>query len=529
MTNDDTIGQLRVGRLSCRLHGHKLTELRRDGEELVREIGCALRDQNWGTVPLRVTDVITRTTAAGEEIRMTAENSVGDLRLMQWTITLLLVADGIEYRVEGEYLAPQLVNRTGCYVLLPPATTVGREATLRHMDGRTSMVMFPASISPHQPMRDLRGLQWASRGDQRVTLALEGETFEMEDQRNWTDDSFKLYGTPLDLPFPVTVEPGDWVEQSVRLQVEDHFYPLPTLHTCAPLGVVGSSSLLEATRIDMLPGSAVPERMPDGSIHLALLLGADPVAELRRRLRDTGGWSVDYVSVATVADKMLDGKVLGELLPVLRDAFPGAGVGFGSAFYFTELNRGKAEEGGKAKEKAGYDFVYFGNAALVHAEDRRSIVQTAAGQGATVRSARALFPGLAVWVSPLTYYPRFNPNRTDGAAVSDYAHPPFRGQHEVFTAGWVLRCLLVLAEAGCATVEWFEDRGARGLVGENGVLSPAGVLLTRLRDLGAVGIRRQSGVDDTSETAVSVRFADGRQCRLSADHRSGADIIWYWK
>ena len=33
-----------------------------------------------------------------------------------------------------------------------------------------------------------------------------GDVFEIEDQRNWTDGSFKTYSTPLSLPFPVPVE-----------------------------------------------------------------------------------------------------------------------------------------------------------------------------------------------------------------------------------------------------------------------------------------------------------------------------------
>ncbi len=42
--------------------------------------------------------------------------------------------------------------------------------------------------------------------------------FETEDQRNWTDASFKTYGTPLELPFPVSIENGTRVRQSVRLR-----------------------------------------------------------------------------------------------------------------------------------------------------------------------------------------------------------------------------------------------------------------------------------------------------------------------
>ncbi len=41
----------------------------------------------------------------------------------------------------------------------------------------------------------------------------------MEDQRNWTDASYKTYSTPLALPFPVEIRAGETVEQTVTLWV----------------------------------------------------------------------------------------------------------------------------------------------------------------------------------------------------------------------------------------------------------------------------------------------------------------------
>ena len=35
-----------------------------------------------------------------------------------------------------------------------------------------------------------------------ANVAFDGDIFEMEDQRNWTDASYKIYSTPLRLPFP---------------------------------------------------------------------------------------------------------------------------------------------------------------------------------------------------------------------------------------------------------------------------------------------------------------------------------------
>ena len=44
-----------------------------------------------------------------------------------------------------------------------------------------------------------------------------GDVFEMEDQRNWTDASYKTYCTPLALPFPVEIPEGARISQSVTL------------------------------------------------------------------------------------------------------------------------------------------------------------------------------------------------------------------------------------------------------------------------------------------------------------------------
>src|SRR5699024_4733859 len=45
--------------------------------------------------------------------------------------------------------------------------------------------------------------------------------FEMEDQRNWSDASYKTYSRPLELPFPYQLRAGERVHQRVRVHVRD--------------------------------------------------------------------------------------------------------------------------------------------------------------------------------------------------------------------------------------------------------------------------------------------------------------------
>ena len=78
---------------------------------------------------------------------------------------------------------------------------------------------FPDTISPHQPFIDLRSINtWPGPGLE-VRVSMEGDTFETEDQRNWTDASNKTYGTPLRLPYPVQLKIGDRVRQSVTIEI----------------------------------------------------------------------------------------------------------------------------------------------------------------------------------------------------------------------------------------------------------------------------------------------------------------------
>ena len=78
---------------------------------------------------------------------------------------------------------------------------------------------FPLLISPHQPFKDLGAISWEPTADLKATVAFAGETFETEDQRNWTDASFKTYCTPLERPFPVEIETGSLVDQRITVEL----------------------------------------------------------------------------------------------------------------------------------------------------------------------------------------------------------------------------------------------------------------------------------------------------------------------
>ena len=118
-------------------------------------------------------------------------------------------------------------NRAGFTLLHPLRGVAGQDGEVVRPDGSCAAMTFPEAIAPAQPVRDIAGLRHAVRGV-RVEIAMEGEVFEMEDQRNWSDASYKTYCRPLALPTPLRLGPGDVIEQTVRMSVSGQPHPAPS-------------------------------------------------------------------------------------------------------------------------------------------------------------------------------------------------------------------------------------------------------------------------------------------------------------
>ena len=191
------------------------------GVEVVRAIYAAVRDRSWGTVTPRIESL--ETEAAPDSFRLRFGVSCRDGEIdFYWRGDISGTASSeIVFDFDGEARSTFLRNRLGLCVLHPLATCAGHPCEVEHVDGSVKAGAFPAMIAPHQPLRDIRAIRYAVAKGAEVEVRLEGDTFEMEDQRNWTDASFKTYCTPLELPLPVRVEAGTRIRQraTVRLRV----------------------------------------------------------------------------------------------------------------------------------------------------------------------------------------------------------------------------------------------------------------------------------------------------------------------
>ena len=78
---------------------------------------------------------------------------------------------------------------------------------------------FPRYVAPHQPFVDMQSISWEIASGLHAEMEFQGDVFEMEDQRNWTDASYKTYSTALRIPYPVEVREGSVIRQSVRISL----------------------------------------------------------------------------------------------------------------------------------------------------------------------------------------------------------------------------------------------------------------------------------------------------------------------
>jgi len=104
----------------------------------------------------------------------------------------------------------------------------------------------------------------------------------------------------------------------------------------------------------------------------------------------------------------------------------------------------------------------------VHAFDNSSLVETLAAQGALVKSATRLAKGMPVFITPVTLKPRWNPYSTAGVVKG--TPPSDARQPSLFGAIWTMGSVKYLAEAGAASITYFETSAERGVM--NGDVFP---------------------------------------------------------
>ncbi|MFN0314867.1 MAG: hypothetical protein ACKVQA_07510, partial [Burkholderiales bacterium] len=410
-----------------------------------------------------------------------------------------------------------LTARTGFVVLHPLTGTVDHAVELEHTDGSIENSAFPEIINPVQPFFHLRAMTHEIFPGVKATVRFEGDTWETEDHRNWTDASFKTYVRPLALPWPYVLKAGEVVKQSVKVTLSGNVpkakkaggaqaveikLGAASKESVAPVGLGVPAEEISHTiqRLDLLKLAApkliigqIDPRKHDGLKELygyrvlceltgaqmmleAIVGSLDRFAEelkgLVEKIRQSG-ITLAAVAVVPVGDlkSVLPGgprppaPALDDLYKAARAAFPGVKLGGGMFSFFTELNR-------KRVPVKQLDFVTNTTCPTVHAADDRSVMETLEALPHQIKTARTFIGKTPHRIGPSAIGCRDNPhgatytpNPKNERVCLPLVDPRMRAQ---FGAAWIAGYIATLARTGVESVAIGASTGPLGIIYRKG-------------------------------------------------------------
>jgi D-apionolactonase len=488
-----------------------LRYVRLGDHEIVRAIYGAIRDKDWNTIGPHVLNLQQESNNDHFRLSFDAECKSPGIDFF-WQGLIEGDARGeITFSFDGEARSTFIRNRIGICLLHPIAECAGKHCTVEEPDGRLADAQFPRYVSPLQPIKNIRALGHEVVPGLSVRMRFEGDIFETEDQRNWGDASFKTYSTPLEIPFPVEVQSGTRVRQTVTVSLQGESRKiLPVVQGRTPQFSIATSTVVAKPPIGLAMAShgqalsareierlkklrlshlRVDLRLSDpsfretlrqatqasqqlgASLHVALFLTASAEVELNHLLAElqearpkVSLWLVFNLEESSSNERWV---------PLARQKLSALGpnvlMAAGSRSDFVELNRNRPAPESSALPCYGVN-------PQVHATDDLTIVENIAAQRMTVEAAQQICPRPVV-ISPVTLRPRslVKSSGTEGpGAMTELPRDVDPRQMSLLGAAWTLGSIASLATTGhLHSLTYYETTGWRGVMEtEHGSLAP---------------------------------------------------------
>ncbi|HEV7249281.1 MAG TPA: hypothetical protein VGN93_20095 [Shinella sp.] len=507
---------LAAGALGVVLQDGNLRTLRFRGHEVLRAIAFLVRDKDWGTCSAAIADLSIEETEGGFSVSYRARFTAPSGAHLDCDIGISGTAEGVSFSADCVSDADFETARAGFVVLHPVVGLAGQPVQVQHGDGSLELARWPEEIEPWQPFKDIAAITHGVAPGIEATTEFGGDTFEMEDQRNWTDGSYKTYVRPLALPWPYFVPANQPFGQRISVAIHAEEGAATTVGTeevisvelrptslrfpelgiglrpecfaeeVAALGLLG---MLGARHLiaHFDPGAGHGEAALKGYAEIAARSGLKVTLELAvpclrpldeemaefAALVGNCNLTLDTLFVCPSVDRQStppgsvwpDCPPLEDLHAAARAAFPGIRLGGGMMSYFTELNR-------KRVPGDNIDYISHCTNPIVHAADDLSVMQTFEALRHVVRSARALYGDKPYRIGPSTIAMRQNPygsatkeNPAGARIAMANVDPRHNGQ---FGAAWTLAYAATVASAGLEVLTLSTLAGPFGLVAGDG-------------------------------------------------------------
>lgn len=543
---------LRAGPLQVELADGGLRCLSWQGVEAIRAISYLVRDENWGShapgfdsVDMEEGDGYFRVSSKGSFVAANGTTLRFESRIEGG-------ADGrLVFNVTAIPDADFITNRCGFCILHPIVGVAGSAVEIEHVDGGLERSVFPEMIEPAQPFFEIRAIRNEISPGVTAVCRMEGDSFEMEDQRNWSDASYKTYVRPLALPWPYLLPAGQPLRQTITVtlsgtpansrpagrregvvietgecfgKIADFGLAVTPGETAATiasidrLADIGPRCLVlsfdpsKGHGLDALASYADLLRLYPARATLECVLPCKerPEEELGQiaRLVDAVKLRLSAIAVSPAPDlkstppgsKWPDCPPFEAIHAAGRAAFPTLPLGGGMFSYFTELNR-------KRPPADRLDFISHTTSPLVHAADDRSVMETLEALPHITRSVRALFGDIPYRIGPSAIGMRHNPygaqlaeNPGGSRRMTMSAEDP--RQKGLFAAAWMIGYAAATADAGLDVLTLGGLTGPFGVV-EGDRLRPAFHAAKALAALSGQPARRAVSSDPARVLALA--------------------------
>jgi hypothetical protein len=504
---------LSAGPLTVEFDNGQLRYLKVNGIEVLRAIGFLIRDRNWGTATPAISNLNVDQRSDSFSVSFHAACRIENQELV-YDARIEGTRDGnLEFTGTAVPKTDFLTARTGFVVLHPLKGVAGFPVEIEHVDGSKVKGKFPELVNPIQPVLNIRSLTHEVMPGLKATVRMEGDTFEMEDHRNWTDASFKTYVRPLVRPWPYTLKAGEAVKQAIKVtlsgvaakggasaagrsievnlgavsretlqpiglgmpaeEIEYAIAQLDLLKRAAPRFLICPYDPREKHGLRELYGYRVLAEETGAEVALEVVVESlddckPELQELAELVRHSG---IRLASIAVVPAGDLKSVLPGgprppapkleELYAAARGAFPGIRLGGGMFSFFTELNR-------KRPPAKLLDFVVNTTCPIVHAADDRSVMETIEALPYQVATARSFIGNTAYAIGPSGIGCRDNPHGATWTPNPDNLRvcltkiePRQRG---LFCAAWTLGYIATLARSGIQGIALGAPTGPLGII-----------------------------------------------------------------
>jgi hypothetical protein len=490
---------LKAGNLEMFYENGALRRISCGNHEIVRMIYSAIRDRNWLTISPVIED---------EKIMISDDSFSIEYKGIYFSdnidFSARYVIEGkntgtIVFRMESEAMGNTEKNRIGFCVLHPVESYAGNQCKILKSDMTAETGIFPVHISPHQPFTDIKKMEW-SVNNLICSLAFSGDIFETEDQRNWSDASYKTYCTPLSKPFPVTILKGEHINQQVEFKIQGgtaiEKKDIDTIRlkidynskTDLPLLGIGKSTRpepLTQNEINILRNLRFDHYRidlylfnPDWKYQAAQALkeaeelnyqpeivlffddNANDQAEQIIRFLHEVKVGIAVITIFHKSRSSTPDYLISSLAPLFKKEFPGIRICCGTNANFAQLNRNRP--GSDLN-----DLICYSIHPQEHASDNTTLVENLMGQKYTVESAAEFSGKKGIWISPVTMKRRFNANTGNYEIPSgnnDFPPQADSRMISLFGACWSVGSLKYLCESKASGATYFETAGERGII-----------------------------------------------------------------